>query len=161
MKRTHWLLLPLVALACFDGPSEVEEGITMAELAGTWDATAIQVTNNLEPTLQEDLFALGVRWRMVVAVEGTFRVDFANPVGADGYGGSLDILGDSLILTSAETSPARQAMHYVYDEGVLGLTWLGEEQCGSYGWTAEECPIPATFEMSALKVIVSLAGEPR
>lgn len=146
MKLVRLYVVTLAGVACAETASV--DDLTLGDLVGTWDATAIQVTNNLDTVLQEDLFAQGVRWRLTVAAGGTFVAALANPIGTDSYAGTITVEGDSLILVSPDVAPPRVAMHYVYSAGALHLTWIGVEQCGSYGWTAPECPIPVTFRMS-------------
>ena len=84
---------------------------------------------------------------MTVDLSGTFAVEFSNSFGADSYDGAVTIVADSLVLTSPETNPMRVPMHYTFLRGVLTVTWAGTEQCGSYGWRAAQCPIPATFRV--------------
>ncbi len=149
MRVTRRLIVLLLPAAC-SSATGVEQ-LTLADLVGTWDATAIEVTNNLDPSLQEDLYAQGVRWQITVTDEGAFTVELANPFGTDSYSGTISVEGDSLVLVSSETAPPRWPLHYVFDGGTLDLTWLGTEQCGSYGWTAPQCPIPVTFRMTLRK----------
>ena len=149
MRVRRRLAVLLVPVAC-SSATGVEQ-LTLADLVGTWDATAIEVTNNLDPSLQEDLYALGVRWQITVTGAGTFTVELANPFGTDSYSGTISIEGDSLVMESTETASARWTLHYVFDGGAIDLTWVGTEQCGSYDWTAPECPIPVTFRMTLRK----------
>lgn len=146
---TRWLMMPMAALVAACGePSGVPATVT--DLAGTWTARAITVTNDLDPSLREDLFALGVRWEVTIAETGEFMIALSNPFGSDTQEGQLTIEGDSMILAVSDVPdpPRRESIHYVYTGDRLTLTFLGTEQCGSYGWQAEECPIPATFRLT-------------
>ena len=149
MKISTACMIAMVALAC--GESTGVEPLTLGELVGTWRATAIEVTNQLDTSLEEDLFASGVRWRMTVDLSGAFAVELSNSFGADSYAGTVTIVADSLVLTSAETNPTRVPMHYTFQSPVLTVAWAGTEQCGSYGWRAAQCPIPVIFRMTLEK----------
>jgi hypothetical protein len=143
---SRWFALGLTgaALACGDGTGP---DLTLALLAGTWTATDVSVTNNLDPSLSEDLYALGVRFQIDIGTDGAFAVEFSNPLGSDGYDGTLTVEGDSVILTSPDLQPARMALHAKLEGEALALAWVGTEQCGSYEWEADDCPIPVTFAM--------------
>lgn len=142
-------LVAAAVLGC--GESVGVQPLTMEGLVGTWRATAIHVTNQLNTSLQEDLFADGVRWRMTVEPSGAFTVELSNAFGSDSYRGTVSVVADSVVLTSSETNPTRVPMHYTFDGSLLTVTWAGAEQCGSYGWTAANCPIPVVFRMVLAK----------
>jgi hypothetical protein len=143
----RWFALGLAgaSVACGDGTGP---DLTLANLAGIWTATEISVTNNLEPDLTEDLFAEGVRFQITIEGDGAYAVEFSNPLGSDGYDGSLTVEGDSLILLRSDVPGERTGVHARFESDQLALTWLGTEQCGSYGWHAPTCPIPATFSLT-------------
>jgi hypothetical protein len=146
MTLRHLALgLATATLACGDGTGP---DLTLANLTGTWTATQIRVTNNLDPSLAEDLYALGFRFRIVIEGDGAFAVEFSNPLGSDGYEGTLAVEGDSLIMTRGDLPGERLPIQADLDRDALTLTWQGTEQCGSYDWEADTCPIPATFSLT-------------
>ena len=134
----------LAGLGCGDGVSPAP--LTLEQLAGRWIADTIRVTNNLQPDLVEDAYALGVRWQLKITLPNTFEVQLSNPMGSDSYGGSIELVGDSLIAT--RTDGPRDAMHIRLEGGRLHLSVAATEQCGSYGWRAPTCPIPVTIFFS-------------
>jgi hypothetical protein len=150
MKALGVGVILVTALGCGNGTGVSE--VSLTDLAGNWEANAIQVANNLVPGQTADAYAEGVRWGITLAESGTFAIDLANPAGTDSYGGVVSVKADSLILESLEITPSRLAMHFALERDGLVLTWLSVEQCGSYGWSAAECPIPVTIRIDLDRV---------
>ena len=147
VSRLSSSVLAGAVLACGDGTGP-GNGLTLANLAGTWTATEISVTNNLDPSLVEDLHALGVRLQMVIEADGAFEVEFSNPIGSDTYGGMLTVEDGLLIMARADDPAERLSIEAVLDGDGLTMAWEATEQCGSYGWQAATCPIPVTFSLT-------------
>lgn len=112
----------LLAACGSDGGTDPDEGITMADLVGSWTASSQVYTNKADATETLDFIASGGEVRVTVLTGGRARtwVDFGSF--SDEWDAQLTLNGNTLTATPAEASRPVQHFTFTLVGDVLTLT---------------------------------------
>lgn len=156
MSRTRFSAAPLltfVALAavfsfgCSDSSPAEPEGITIADLVGSWKASSVLFTNQANPSQQFDIVAAGGELRVTILQHGGARtwVDIGDF--SDEWDAQLTLNGSQLTSTPAESS--RPTRHFTIELSGNQLTMTTSE--ASFDFT-----LTGATEVAATEKIVLL-----
>jgi hypothetical protein len=142
------LFLPLAALlavGCSDDSGtnvdDTEDGVTVADLVGSWKASSHTFTNNADPSQTFDLVANGGETRVTVLNGGGARTWVEIGDFSDEWDAQLTISGTNLISTPVEASRGVQTHAFTLVGNTLTLTDSNSE----FDFTLlGEDPVPAT-----------------
>lgn len=113
-------LLVFAAAGCGDDATEPAP-VTIADLAGSWTATSVKLTNNADPSQQFDIVTAGGEVRFTLLTNGGFRTWVELGEIMDEWDALLTLSGNTATTTPAEAS--RPTRHYTFslDGDVLTL----------------------------------------
>jgi hypothetical protein len=87
------------------GCSDSTDDSGSTNIAGTWNATALSVTNASDPSESEDLIAAGVTLKLVLQANHSYLTIISFPGGPpDSSGGTYAQTASNLVLTDSSSS---------------------------------------------------------
>lgn len=126
--------------ATVDAGPRSDAGIRTIDLEGTWSASVHLFTSNINAADTYDRIASGGETRMVVLVGGGTRTFVTQEGVESAYDGTLEVIGDTVRLTSAETPPRVWNWSFSLSDGTLTLDDPNQE----FDFTlASGTPVPA------------------
>jgi hypothetical protein len=145
-------LLSLLALAavftsaCGDSSSSTEpEGLTIADLVGSWGASSALFTNQANPSQKFDIIAAGGTLNITVLNSGGVRTWLEIGDVSDEWDAMLTLNGNQLTATPAEAS--RPTRHWTIEKNSNGFTLTSTD--ASFDFT-----LSGATEVSASEVVV-------
>lgn len=132
--------------ACGDStPAEVTDGVTIADLVGSWTASSHTFTNNANSTESFDIVANGGETRTTVLSHGGARTWFDFGTVSDEWDAQLAVSGNTITSTPVETTRETRVWTFTLEGTVLTLT----DETSSFDFT-----LSAGAEVSATEVVV-------
>lgn len=124
LRRASVLLASLaVFAACSDSdPVDVDDGVTVADLVGSWSASAHTYTNNANPSETFNTIANGGETRATVLAGGGTRTWFELGSTSDQWDSQISISGNTLTSVPAEASRDTRVWTFALVGDVLTLT---------------------------------------
>lgn len=136
-------LTVMVAASCGSDGGTEPEGITIADLVGSWTATSQTFTNNSNSSETFDFIANGGETRMTVLAGGNARTWVDIDTYSDEWDAQLTLNGNTLTSTPVEASrPVR-----VYTITLNGSTLSVTNTSDAFDFPPEDAPVSATLEM--------------
>ena len=136
------LLAAVLSAGCGDSsPAEAPDGITMADLVGSWKASSALFTNQANASERFDIVAVGGELRATILDGGRARTWIDVGPLSDEWDAQLTLNGNELTATPAEAS--RPTRHYTVELSGNQLTLTSND--ASFDFTLSGAPgVPAT-----------------
>lgn len=136
-------LTVMLAAGCgSDGGTEVD-GLTVADLVGTWTATSQTFTNNSDSSETFDFIANGGETRMTVLSHGGARTWVTIGTYYDEWDAQLTLNGNTLTSTPVEGSRPVQVFTITLNGNTLSATNASD----AFDFPPEDSPVSATMEI--------------
>jgi hypothetical protein len=147
-----WVMLPIAALTGCDDDGAGPDLLTIADFAGSWEATTYRLTHAQIPAITLEVISLGVTLEMDANASGNFTGSAFIPavlVGQDldlDFGGTFSLVGqDSLIINFVPEVPpllTQTRAAFQLAGNVLTLT----DQDTTFDFDGDGAEEPAIFE---------------
>ncbi len=123
-RRTIVLLAALAAIAaCGDSdPASFEDGVTVADLVGSWTASSHVYTNNTNPAETYDIVANGGETRTTVLTGGGARTWVEFGAFLDEWDAQIAVSGTTITSTPVEATRDTRTWAFTLNGTVLTLT---------------------------------------
>jgi len=121
-------LIAFVAVSsagCGDSSTTEPEGLTIADLVGSWKASSVLLTSQANSSQQFDIITAGGELRVTVLDGGRTRMWLDLGSFSDEWDSLLTLDGNALTMTPAETS--RPTRHYTIDMSADRLTMTSSD----------------------------------
>jgi len=139
-------LAAILSVGCSDSSTTEPEGITIADLVGSWKASSALFTNQANSSQQFDIIAAGGELRATVLNDGRTRMWLDLGSFSDEWDSLLTLDGNALTMTPAETS--RPTRHYTIDVSADRLTLTSSD--ASFDFTLSGATGVAATEKTVL-----------
>lgn len=127
--------------ASVDAGPRADAGLRAIDLLGTWSASVHLFTDSADATETYDRIASGGETRMVVLAGGGTRTFVIQEGEESAYDGTLQVVGDTLRLTTIESPPR----FWNWSFSLAGETLTLDEPNQEFDFTlADGAPVPAT-----------------
>ena len=142
-KSRSAAVLAVVAVAACNDSTGAGNGIEVADLVGTWNATVLEFTNQANTSQKVDLIAMGGSVSMVVSSNGNYALTITFPGDpAEVEAGTISINGNLLTLTeTGEVDPTEFVANL--SGNTLTLTSSDEE----YDFDDDDSDEPASLRV--------------
>jgi hypothetical protein len=107
------VLVAVLLSGCGDSSPAEPDGITIADLVGSWSASSVLFTNQANPSQQFDIIALGGELRVTVLQSGGARTWLDVGDVSDEWDAALTLSGTQLTSTPVEST--RPTRHYAIE----------------------------------------------
>jgi hypothetical protein len=139
-------LAAILSAGCSKDSTTAPEGITIADLVGSWTASSVVFTSQANSSQKFDIVAAGGELRATVLDGGRTRMWLDVGSFSDEWDSLLTLDGNTLTMTPAETS--RPTRHYTIDVSADRLTMTSSD--ASFDFTLSGASGVAATEKTVL-----------
>ena len=124
MKVVNFIIMGLILVSIVSCDKEEKEPtVTIADLAGTWNATSSVFTNKADANDEIDLISIGAELRFTMLENGGVRTWFNLDTISDEWDSQAVLKnGSTLTLTPVELERGISTFEFALDENTLELT---------------------------------------